>query len=260
MSLTIDNREKQFPSDLDFLLHFQNVLLRAVEGARDEEIDREYSEMRAALLADPRYEETIPQFVHRHRDLGSLWPTLKSFSPQWEPRRVEVRRQFEPAIAEADRIDPFGVSPQQVWAGDLPFDSTAWTGATKPGARLAAVKTLLPVARAAVERLIESLGAPGHNGGPALDGTIEAIDALRSLHTLLGEIIQAADEGKLNQAYNDGMVLEACRYAKRAAKKLRDDPMPYAMSALLLSVLSACGFPGVGGFLGGVAANIKRKE
>lgn len=260
MALTINDREEQFASDLDFLLHFQNILLRAIEGARDEEINREYREMRAALLADPRYEDTIPQFVRRHRDLGSLWPTLKSFDPQWEPRRVEVRRQFEPALAEADRTDPFGSPPQQSWAGDPPFDSTAWTGATKPGARLAAVKTMLPLARAAVERLIENLDAPRHNGGPPLDGTVEAIDALRSLHGLLGEIIQAADEGKLDQAYNDGMVLEACRYAKRAAKKLRDDPMPYAMSALLLSVLSACGFPGIAGFLSGVAANIQRKE
>lgn len=259
MTLTIEGREQQFASDLDFLLHFQNVLLRAVEGARDDAIDEEYRNMRSALLADARYEELIPKFVQHHRDLGSLWPALKSFSGQWEPRRVEVRRQFEPAIAEADRVDPIMPVPSFYFSADPPYDSSAWTGATKPAARLAAVKTLLPVARAAVQRLIESLDAPGHNGGPPMDGTVEAIESLRSLHVLLGEIIQAADDGKLDQVYNEGLVLEACRYAKRAAKQLRDDPMPYAMSALLLSVLSACGFPGVGGFLSGVAANMVRK-
>lgn len=258
MPLDLTQREGQFANELDFLLHFQNILLRAVEGARDAQIDSEYRELRAALLADPKYEELIPPFVQRHRDLGSLWPELKSFSPQWEPRRVEVRRQFERAIAEADRIDPFGPKGFNM-LGDPPYDSAAWTGASRPAARLVAVRTLLPVANAAIERLIQSLEEPRHNGGPPLDTTIEAIGSLRSLHTLLGGILQAADEGTLEAVYHDGMVAEACRYAKRAAKKLRDDPMPYAMSAMLLAVLTACGFPGLGGFLSGVAANIQRK-
>ncbi|EZP57282.1 hypothetical protein [Sphingomonas sp. RIT328] len=259
MALMIDTREEQFASDLDFLLHFQNVLLRAVEGARDAAIDQEYRAMRAALIADPKYEQLVPEFVNRHHDLGSLWPTLKSFSPQWEPRRVEVRRQFKPSIAQADRADPFASTAQQQWLGDPPYDSTAWTGGVTTASRLASAKTLLPVARAAVERLIESLDEPRHNGGPPLDETVEAIQSLRALHSLLGEIIDAADDGALDRAYNEGMVAEACRYAKRAAKKLRDDPMPYAMSALLLAVFTACGFPGVGGYLGGVAANVHRK-
>lgn len=259
MALDLTQRNGQFTNELDFLLHFQNVLLRAVEGARDQDIDAEYRELRAALLADPKYEDLIPPFVKHHRDLGSLWPALKSFSPQWEPRRVEVRRQFEPAIAEADRIDPFGSAVHIPWPTDKRYDSTAWTGASKPAARLAAVQTLIPVASAAVERLIQNLEEPGHNGGPPLDTTVEAINSLRSLHAALGQILQAADDGKLEEAYHDGMVSEAARYAKRAAKELRDDPMPYAMSAMLLAVLSACGFPGLGGFLSRVAANVKKK-
>jgi hypothetical protein len=195
MPLDLTQREGQFANELDFLLHFQNVLLRAVEGARDAEIDSEYRELRAALLADPKFEELIPPFVQRHRDLGSLRPELKSFSPQWEPRRVEVRRQFEPAIAEAGRIDPFGPKAFASYAGDPSYDSAAWTGASRPAARLVAVKTLLPVANAAIERLIQSLEEPGHNGGPPLDTTIDAIESLRSLHALLGEILRAADEG-----------------------------------------------------------------
>lgn len=142
---------------------------------------------------------------------------------------------------------------------DPPYDSTAWTGASRPAARLIAVKTLLPVANAAIEELILSLDERGHNGGPPLNTTVEAINSLRSLHTVLGQIIEAADNGAIDAAYHDGMVSEACRYAKRAATKLRDDPMPYAMSAMVLAVLSACGFPGLGGFLSGFAANIQKK-
>lgn len=250
MALKLAGSEERFPTDLDFLLGLQDLLLRAVEGARDDLIDQEYRAMRGVLLADARYEDFVPSFVQRHRDLGSMWPALKSFSPQWEPRRVEVRRQFEPALAEAEK-------PPALDAGG--FDSSAWTGAIKPAARLAAAKTLLPVAQAAVENLIKELDRPGHNGGPPLETTIEAVEALKALHAVLGEIINAADEGTLLSPFNQGLVLEASRYARRAAKKLRDDPIPYAMSALLLSVLTACGFPGVGGFLSGVAANMTRK-
>jgi hypothetical protein len=34
--------------------------------------------------------------------------------------------------------------------------------------------------------------------------------------------------------------------------------MPYLSSALLLGVLTACGFPGVGGYLGGVALTVQK--
>jgi hypothetical protein len=252
MATDLIQNEGRFESDLDFLLHFQNVLLQAVEGNRYEQLDAEYRSLRSTLLDAEKYEDVVPSFVRRHRDLHSLWPTLKSFNGSWEPRRVEVRRQFEPAFEEAERTErPIESNPN--------FDASAWTGATKPAARLAAVKTLLPVAQAAIERLIEKLDEPRHNGGPPLDTTVEALEALRSLHSMLGEILQAADEGKLDHAYSEGMAQEAARYAKRAAKQLRDDPIPYAMAALLLAVLSACGFPGVGGFLGSVALKVQRK-
>jgi hypothetical protein len=254
MPLDLAQRPKPFENELEFLLHFQNVLLRAVEGTRDAEIDAEYKELRTALMNEPKYEDVVPEFVRRHRDLGSLWPTLKTFDSSWEPRRAEVRRQFQPALDEAERPDRYVMPPT-----GTAFDSSAWTGASSAVSRTAAVRTLLPVARAAIDRLIEDLDTPGHNGGPQIDTTVEAIRALRSLNDLLGQIIRAADDGILDQVFQSGLPVEASMFAKRAAKKLRDDPMPYACSALLLGILTACGFPGVGGFLSGVALNIQRK-
>ena len=45
---------------------------------------------------------------------------------------------------------------------------------------------------------------------------------------------------------------------QRAAKVLRDDPMPYLSSALLLGLFAACGIPDVGAYLGGIALTVKK--
>lgn len=253
MPLALD--DTQFENDLEALLRLQDVLLEAVEGARGAELDYEYQVLRRILLEDRAYSDVIPKFVKRYRNLGSLWPALKSFSPQWEPRRIEVRNQFEGALATAERIEFFG-KPGDVSTG---YDSSAWTGAVKGSDRVKAVKTLIPIAQNAVEQLIAALEAPRHNGGPPLDEMVAAIEHLRQLHRTLGEMLIAADEGKLLDAFNDGLVTEAARYAKRAARALRDDPMPYAVSATVLAIMTACGVPGIGGYLTGVALSMRKK-
>ena len=252
MPLPLD--DTQFDNDLDAILRLQDVLLAAAEGVRTDELNSEYKELRQILLSDPAYGEVIPRFVKRHRDLGAMWPTLKSFSPQWEPRRVEVRRQFEPTLTTAERLQ-FFENTELTLPG---YDSSAWTGASKPTDRVLAVRTLMPIAQHAVERLISVLEMPRHNGGPPLEGTEDALESLRALHRAIGNLLDAASRGNLADSYNEGFASEAALYAKRAAKALRDDPIPYAFSATILAVLSACGLPGIAGFLSGVAINMKR--
>lgn len=254
--MPLEFADTHFDNDLDALLRFQDVILKAAEGARDDELNHEFQVLRKMMLSDPIYKEAIPPFVRRHRDLGSLWPAFKSFSPQWEPRRVEVRKQFEPALEIAERAELFVIN-DSVPPG---YDSAAWTGASKPADRIKAVKTLIPVTLLAVEQLIASLEAPNHNGAPQLDGTAEAIEQLRALHAVLGALLAAADDGRLFDTLNEGLAMEAARYAKRAAKALRDDPIPYAFSAMILAVMSACGVgSSIAGWLAGVAINMKRK-
>ena len=139
------------------------------------------------------------------------------------------------------------------------FNSSAWTGAATSAEKIAAVKTLIPIAQAAVEQLIATLSGSRHNGGPPLDDTIDAIEALRSLHVALGKLLLAADEGKLTDASFDGMGIEIARYGKRALRNLVNDPVPYALSATILAILSACGLAGIGGYLAGVAVNMRKK-
>lgn len=264
MDLDPEDEFGPFEDDLEALLRLQDILLQAAEGARDPDLNREYQHLRGLLLADPIYATLVPKFVKRHRDLNSMWPALKSFSPQWEPRRVEVREQFEPLLQEAEQSTLFGnmvvddlVEAEVIRSGR--YDSSAWTGATRPAERLAAVRTLMPVAVGAVEQLLNALEAPGHNGGPPLDEKSEAITQLRQLHGVLGSLLEAAEEGNLTRAINQGLPAEAARYAKRVAKNLRDDPIPYAVSASILAILTACGMPGIGGFLSGVAVNMRKR-
>ncbi|MEP6786098.1 MAG: hypothetical protein ABI898_10205 [Sphingomonadales bacterium] len=248
--------ETAFENDLDAILRLQSILLQAVEGARDVELDHEYRELRKLLLDDMTYSEVVPSFVRRNRTLDSLWPELKSFSPQWEPRRVEVRKQFEPTLTSAENLGHWESSSIPA----VGYDSSAWTGAVRGIERVKAVKTLIPVAQSAVEQLIARLETPGHNGGPALDEVANALDSLRNLHCKLGELLNAAEAGSLAQCFNDGVAAEAARYAKRAARSLRDDPMPYALSATVLAILSACGVPAIAGYLAGVAVSMKKSK
>lgn len=254
----------QYEDDLEVVLRLQGILLQAAEGQRGPELDKEYRGLRKALLADPSYEMVIPKFIRRHRDLEGLWPTFKSFSPQWEPRRQEVREQFEPLLAEAESV----TVSERLAASDHAdaevvrkpgYDASTWTGASGPAERVLAVKTLMPVAQNAVEQLMILLATPGHNGGPPLDEVEEALDELRQLHAALGVLLAAADDGRLTEAFNDGLATDAARYAKRAARALRDDPVPYAIAATILATLTACGLPGIGGFLSGVAIQMKKR-
>jgi len=102
------------------------------------------------------------------------------------------------------------------------------------------------------------LAQAGANNGPLLDERIEALEHLRALHTALGDLIAATEAGHLDDDLGQGLAAETARLAKRATRALRDDPAPYLTSGLLLGVLSACGLPTIGGYLSGIAMNMRR--
>lgn len=141
-----------------------------------------------------------------------------------------------------------------------PYDASAWTGVSEPVQRVRAVQSLVPVAQAAIETLISQLEAPRHNGGPPLDEIEVALGHLRQLHAALGKLLIMADEGTLSSSRGEGLMVEAARYGRRAAKALKNDPVPYALSATLLGLFTACGFPGLGGYLSGLAIAIKKRD
>ncbi len=217
--------------------------------------DEAYAAIRNDLRSNPAYEGLAPEFIEKERDAASLWSFAKSIDPSWEPRRRYLREQFDPLLTylETGKLRPTRQMPG-------PYDAGAWTGIQNPGQRLRAVQTLIPVAQAAIGALIRQLEAPTHNGGPRLDEVEQALESLRRLHSVLGDLLATAEAGNLNSAEGEGLMVEASRYGRRAAKALKSDPVPYALSAAVLAVLSACGAPDIAGYLAGIAMAIQKPK
>jgi len=246
-------------NDDEAIIRLQDILLQLAEGERGEELDQEYREIRSAFLENSEYNDVIPRLVRIHRNLGGMWPYMKNFDATWEPRRKHVRDELDPLFARAEHLAKKSTDANPPWPATPPStDATDWTGMQSRAQRLATARSLLPVARGSIERLIEDLSKPPHNGGPPLSETTEALDNLRKLHRSLGEILDAVEGNNWSAIEQQGLPAEAARYAKRFARSVRYDPMPYASAALLLCVLSACGLPGIAGALSGVALTVSK--
>lgn len=221
----------------------QSILINAADGRRSIGDDDQYPKLRREFLK--RGHDVRPPLLATHPSVDSFSAYIKGVGDK--PARVQrVRAEFKPLLALLNADSAIAV------------DSSAWTGISSRKERLIAVRSLIPLARAAVEGMIAALSDTGGNGAPPFDEREAAIEHLRSLHTALGELLKAADHGHLDDELGQGFAAEAARYARRAAHALRDDPMPYVASALLHGVLTACGLPSMGSFLGGIAQNVQK--
>lgn len=240
--------------DFDRVFYYQNLLMSYFTG--DKSLDEEkYRELRKDLIENPRFSELAPTWLRKCRDLGALWSFAKSVDGQWEPRRQFLREEFEPLL---DQLERGGPTKQSSMPG--PYDSSAWTGIQTTSQQAKAIATLIPVAQAAIGTLINHLDQPSHNGGPRLDEIDFAIEQLKKLHHALGRLVDAANNGTLKPSIEGGLMSEISRYGRQAAKTLKDDPMPYALSGTVLAIFTACGLPGIGGYLGGIAMAIKKNN
>jgi hypothetical protein len=221
----------------------QSMLINAAEGRRNVADDRQYPELRQTLR---RLTSDMPELLQTHPSLDSFNAYAKTIERRSD--RVErIQREFAPLFAPMDDTE-------------VQKSSSAWTGIDSGVARVKAVKSLLPLAQAAVEGMIASLSEPNANNAPLLEQHEEAIANLRDLHSTLGALLEAADSGHLEDELGDGLAAEASRYAKRAARALSRDPMPYLASGLLLGLLHACGVPAIGGFLSDIALNMRKNS
>ncbi|HZG08730.1 MAG TPA: hypothetical protein VEZ70_07120 [Allosphingosinicella sp.] len=236
------------------VLGFQAELTDYFTGGKDLDEAR-YHDMRKELLEDPRYGDLAPKWLRRNRDLRSLWSFAKSVDGSWEPRRQFLREEFEPLL---DFLERAGGEPSPRMPSA--YDGSAWTGVQSTAQQVHAIKTLVPVAQAAIGTLIEHLEKPGHNGGPPLEEVSFALEHLHKLHAALGTLLSAVEKGELKENIESGLVAEIARYGRQSARALRDDPLPYALSGTLLALFTACGFPGLGGYLGGIAMAIRKPK
>jgi hypothetical protein len=229
-------------SNLDLAQRLLAILINASEGRRSVGDDSQFRAIRKEFL---RRKLLTPGLVEAHPTTDSFSAFIRGIKSKTE-RVEEVRKQFRPLI---DGL----ISDREV-----PVNSADWTGIKDPKERIIAVRTLLPLAQSAIEGMIAALGEQGENGGPILDERAEAISNLKALHRALGDLVDAAESGQLEDGLGEGLAAEAARYAKRAAQALRSDPMPYVASSLLLGLLTTCGLPGIGGYLSGVALAVRK--
>ena len=253
MASDLDQSEPPAPDALfDRVVGFQGDLVDFFTGGKGFEESR-YQAMRKELLEDTRYGNLAPTWIRRNRDLGALWSFAKSVDPSWEPRRQFLREQFEPML---DYLERGASKPSPQMPGT--YDASAWTGVQSTAQQAHAIKTMMPIAQAAIGTLIQHLEKPSHNGGPPLDEVEFALERLRKLYAGIGTLLAAVDNGKLKETIDGGLVAELSRYGRQATRALKNDPLPYALSGVLLAVFTACGFPGIGGYLGGIAMVIKK--
>lgn len=235
----------------DRVLDYQNDLIGFFTGESLDE--NRFRQIREDLLENPAYGDLAPKWIRRNRDLSALWSFAKSVDGSWEPRRQFLREEFEPLL---DHLERGGAQAAPRMPG--PYDASAWTGVASTAQQAKAIKTLIPVSMASIEILIAHLEAPSHNGGPLLDEIEHAIKHLRDLHASLGELLKAAESGQLKQQIANGLLAEIARYGRQLARSLKHDPIPYALSGALLAIFTACGLPGLGGYLGGIAAAMRK--
>lgn len=220
----------------------QSILINAAAGRRNLADDRQYNTLRRELM---RREVEVPSFLLTHPSVDSFTASIKGV-PNKAEREERIRNDFFPLL-------------RSLGQGEMRIaDSATWTGEPSRAARLKTVRTLLPLARTAIDSMIATLSEPNPNNAPILDERKDAIENLRELHRTLGELLNAIDGGHFDDELGQGLQAEAARFAKRAARALRDDPMPYLSSALLLGIFYACGIPDVGGYLGGVALTVQK--
>jgi hypothetical protein len=235
-----------YSDPLEAVERIQQLMIERAERQLGEEAQEEFKAIRRALLREPEFRSRLPKLVNVSGDLGGVWSELREVSGQWEPRRVYVREQMRDALQYA-----MGLA-----AKDAFTESSRWTGIQSDRERLIAARRLLPFAQASVEGLIAELERPQGNGGPPLEYRQEAIDNLKELHRVLGECIVALEAGR--GSLSAELRKEAAGYITRAARALKDDPMPYLVSGGVAGLLGLLGFGELGAFLSGIAANFRK--
>jgi hypothetical protein len=171
-------------SDEEALLRLQAILLAACEGNQDLANGRAYRSLRSPLIRRADLSHVIPKYIRAHKDLGSFWMYIRAHSPDWPVRRQHVLETLQPLF---DQVQGGGKSK---------VSSAAWTGRRTAAQQAQIVQSLVPAALAGVAGLIAEQEQALHNGGPADPERVAALQALRSLHAALGELISLAESGK----------------------------------------------------------------
>jgi hypothetical protein len=134
--------------------------------------------------------------------------------------------------------------------------ASGWTGTLSQEERLEVVKTLAPVAKIEIQALIDRVADQRFND----DLTHDALEQLKRLHDLLGQLIQAADQGKpldqLLAAFGQDRDKFFSLLKQGANVVIAAPALTFGMVKLLAAL---CGAPIDGGLVAGVYATMLYK-
>ena len=245
--MSFEAGELSYRSAEEALERLQSILLSRVEQKLGPEEELEYRALRRSFMSEPSISPQLSQLVRGNPDLGGVWGVLRDHSDKWENRRQFVREQMRGAL-QAARSSALA-----------PVRSSTWTGIASKEERLTAARKLLPVAMATVDGLLAELDKPQGNGGPPLDERAEAIENLRQLHVLLGQIIREI-ESETATPLNQRLLDEAAGYLIRFGSAVRGDPMPFLVSAGLFAIFTTLGAGEVGSYVAGIASVVRKNS
>jgi hypothetical protein len=272
---------------------FSELILSAVSGFYSKSNEDEYSRMRPSVMNN-EYADVLSPLVRTNRTLRGLMEEFNRRKGKEAPLLGELKNDlgtmvlraidFDRAreqdaeqpntVAPTDREEPsyLTIGGERITVGgnrllaprppeaaeEISTTSSAWTGIETPATQLNRTRELLPLAQEAIATLICEYESSRHNGGPPLGDRQEAIEALKGLHSSLGQIIRAIDDGEFNDGLGGGLAADAARCVARASAALRNDPVPYFGATMTILLFSALGFPDVGGVIGGAIMTGKK--
>lgn len=76
---------------------------------------RQYADLRATLMQNPRIKALIPDYVQRHRTLATFWPFIKDVAATYADRRHYIHESFVPLL---DHLEGRGCAPDDGRSGD----------------------------------------------------------------------------------------------------------------------------------------------
>lgn len=226
-------------SDAEALHELNALVLNALESQSTYSDDEAYQKLRMALLSNDEYSDVIPTFIRVHRSLPQLAAELNSLKLQTGMTAGGYAQiSFDQLHDRAERIER---GNQHLVSGDPPYPmsvdglskqqrvaSSEWTGIPSKRMRVAGVKALLPAAMMSVDAILNQVEL-GHNGGPAFPLDDPHWQNLRNLHDALGQILQLAEQGLLDDDHGFGLIQQAGAYCQKAIHSFKNDPIRFAV-------------------------------
>lgn len=230
----------------------EDLLLKVIRAKRVTELEGfQYEAYRGRLLGDPRVSEFLSAL--------DLPPRLSDFLSRFEGANLNTAsgrisstfRKVRDRFTEIRRFDRRTLSAVE---RSPTFNPSSWTGMASAAERVVLVKKLVPPAMSALETLLDELETANHNGGPLSDDSAAAVEGLRALHRALGELLEWAERGALD---DPPPLLHLRNFLASLAGDVRARPVAFFVSGIVATLSVALNLGEIGGWLAGVALGIK---